>query len=257
MAEQKPLKPSQKRLREARKDGKVLKSQLLTQAVSTVLASLATLYIFKIFLQRNRILLEYILVQGFCDPVSSLLLMARVTGVIIATVLLLVVLLAFAVEALQVGFKVELKPLVPSIARSNPANGFKKIFSGIKELWQPLTKLIILIVILVLFFKEWLKGWPYLVQSNQGSQLMQLQSDYLTLCTNGGLVLIVFGIIDLYFKRKSYLKELSMSHDEVRREYREDEGDPHVKSMRKAMHQSVLEQDLVRRIRKARVIIVE
>jgi type III secretion protein U len=64
-------------------------------------------------------------------------------------------------------------------------------------------------------------------------------------------------VLDLFLKRREYLTELSMSHDEMRRESKDEEGDPLVKSMRRSLHEQLLMQDLVKRVRKARVVVVE
>ena len=71
------------------------------------------------------------------------------------------------------------------------------------------------------------------------------------------VVLILWGIADFGLKRRVFYRELSMSYDELKREVRDQEGDPHLKSARFAEHQSFLQQDLVARVRKSKVIIVE
>ena len=41
------------------------------------------------------------------------------------------------------------------------------------------------------------------------------------------IVLLVFSVIDVWFQRYQYKKDLMMTKDEVKREYKESEGDPH------------------------------
>jgi type III secretion protein U len=48
-----------------------------------------------------------------------------------------------------------------------------------------------------------------------------------------------------------------MSLDEARRELKDDEGDPMLRSQRKAMHESLLMQDMVQRVRRSKVLVVE
>jgi type III secretion protein U len=71
------------------------------------------------------------------------------------------------------------------------------------------------------------------------------------------LLLLAFGVFEWLLNKRNLMRELSMSVDEVRREYREDEGDPILKYTRRAMHESLALQDLERRVRQARVIVVE
>ena len=69
--------------------------------------------------------------------------------------------------------------------------------------------------------------------------------------------MLFFGVLDFLVKRKEYLKELSMSHDEIRRETKDEEGDPLVKTMRRLQHEELLQRDLVARVRRSKVIVVE
>ena len=56
-----------------------------------------------------------------------------------------------------------------------------------------------------------------------------------------GLLFLLFAIFDIWFQRRSYMKDMMMSKDEVKREYKESEGDPHHKAKRKELHMEILE----------------
>jgi flagellar biosynthetic protein FlhB len=55
------------------------------------------------------------------------------------------------------------------------------------------------------------------------------------------ILFLLFAIFDLWFQRKTFMKDMMMSKDEVKREYKESEGDPHHKAKRKELHQEILE----------------
>jgi flagellar biosynthetic protein FlhB len=55
------------------------------------------------------------------------------------------------------------------------------------------------------------------------------------------LAYLAFAIFDVWFQHYSYRKKLMMSMQEVKREYKESEGDPHNKAKRQEMHQEILE----------------
>jgi len=52
------------------------------------------------------------------------------------------------------------------------------------------------------------------------------------------------------------MKEMMMSRDEVIREYKEAEGDPHVKHSRRQLHEELLSQSMIQNVPKASVIVV-
>src|SRR5262249_47827037 len=63
------------------------------------------------------------------------------------------------------------------------------------------------------------------------------------------------AIFDIWWQRHSYMKDLMMSKDEVKREYKESEGDPHHKAKRKELHQEILEGGQMESVKKADVVV--
>jgi type III secretion protein U len=69
---------------------------------------------------------------------------------------------------------------------------------------------------------------------------------------------LAYGVISFFdfgYQRWHHTKELMMSKDEVMREYKEMEGDPHVKSHRKALAQEIAMGEGVQRAAKASVVV--
>jgi hypothetical protein len=54
----------------------------------------------------------------------------------------------------------------------------------------------------------------------------------------------------------SLRKKTMMSDQEVRQEYKDDSGDPHVRGERKSLHQAILREELVRAVRRSAVVVV-
>lgn len=72
------------------------------------------------------------------------------------------------------------------------------------------------------------------------------------------LVLIVFILIavaDIALQRKEFAKNLKMTKDEVKREYKEDEGDPLIKGQRKQLHQEMAMSDVGQQVKKSDVVV--
>lgn len=70
------------------------------------------------------------------------------------------------------------------------------------------------------------------------------------------LVSLLLGGVDYFFVRRAWLARHRMTKDEVRREYRESEGDPEVKAARKRAHQEALAGSMIANVKNATVLIV-
>jgi type III secretion protein U len=68
-------------------------------------------------------------------------------------------------------------------------------------------------------------------------------------------VFLVVAAVDYTFQRYQYIKGLKMSKDEVKREYKEMEGDPQIKGKRKQLHQEMAMSGTLEGVRKAQVVV--
>lgn len=69
------------------------------------------------------------------------------------------------------------------------------------------------------------------------------------------VVFIVLSIIDIMVQRWQYKKQLRMTKDEVKREYKQDEGDPLIKSMRRQLHQEMAQSDVRKAVAAADMVV--
>ncbi|NLF24901.1 MAG: EscU/YscU/HrcU family type III secretion system export apparatus switch protein [Deltaproteobacteria bacterium] len=257
MSENKPFKPSKKKLEKARKEGKVLKSQIVTQACSVAGTALAGLFLTRACLVKNKMLLEYLLLEGFRYPFESLWLAWGELVKIGVGSLLCGCAVGTIVEILQVGFRFESALLAPKASRFDVSNGFKKIWEGLKGGWLKILNLLVLFFCFFHFLGALLQDAKQMFFLPVEQLVQAYQRWYLAMLLLMAGVLFGLGVLEYLIRRRSFFKELSMSHEELRREHKELEGDPHHKSARRVMHESIMQQDLVARVRRARVIVVE
>lgn len=257
MADEKPFKPSKKKLDKARKDGQVLKSPLVTQFF-VVISCLCLSYLIALFgWERNKMLLEYTLVNGFTEPVEVLRDWLLVLAVFLAVVVGIPALIAILVEMAQVGLKFEASILKPKAERFSIASGTKKIFSGLKQIPELLIRVVVFCGIYFTFFVGRLENLPGKFSLDASYQLAFCVHLLFELIAVGLAVFLFFSFVEYTFKKKKFFKQLSMDFEELKRENKESEGDPMVKHQRKAEHQALLTQSMVKRMRKAKVLIVE
>jgi type III secretion protein U len=257
MAEQKAHQPTSRKLKRARADGKVLKSPLLTTSIAIIGCIFGVLYVPGFLWLSNKMLLEYTLEQALHHPEV----LVRPGGVLIFQCVCLTLLpgavAAFCIEIWQVGWKIELKPLVFKAERLSIAAGWKRFGSGLRGIWISALKIVLMISVIC-----WCARSSLIVAYNAvGNILPQLRQIFVATAENiliaGCLLLLIVGMLEFLLKRREFYRELSMSSDEIRREFRESEGDPGIRSARRALHREMVMQDLVKRVRRARVIVVE
>lgn len=157
----------------------------------------------------------------------------------------------------QTGGVLSTKRVIPDFARLNLARGLGALFSPMRA-FSVLRSLIAGLAV------AWLAAsgiraavgdlcrLPGHVQS-----VAVVVSDLArTLVWRAAFVGLVLGLLDLVVVRHAWIKRLSMTPDEVKREHRENEGDPAIKAARHHAYQELLAQVEVSAVRSARVVVV-
>ncbi len=253
--------PTPKRMREAREKGDVPRSQDLAPAL-TVLA----LVIYFIAMGED----VFLQLQDMANAVFSTVAMPfdqalgiAITGVakaslgIVAPIVALVMAAALIGVLAQVGVLIAPKAAMPKLDNLSPGKWFKKVFSikNAVDFIKNVLKVTILGVTAWLVLRDHLRelflipgGDVRLLWSTLGSAAKDL-----TLNVAG--VFCVIAMLDYLFQRWQHTKQHMMSKDEVKREYKEMEGDPHIKGKRKQLHQELISQNSLGNVRKAKVLI--
>lgn len=164
---------------------------------------------------------------------------------------------AVAVNIYQVGLEVSFKPLTPDFTKLNPVNGAKQLFSK--------KKIVMLLMNLGKVTMVLLVAWPFLA-SNFGDStllmhLMPAASKVFTADEIWGMavriaaVLLILSIVDLFYQRHKHRDTLKMSKDEVKDERRNMEGDPKVKQKRFEKMVELARQRMMQEIPEAEVVV--
>ncbi len=266
MAENKTEQPTEKRLRDARKRGEVFKSADLTHAflflaTAAVLALGGAMFID----QWKTFAIDSFSFRTIAGPLENGPLLHR-TGVylmkffaLIMPLLGALVLIALAANFLQVRALFATEVLALKFERMNPATGFRKMFLESRAYIEFAKTLVKLIVILWLAYLVLRGMFPEIMRSGrlQLSQIGALGSHaaFILLFSIGGTFLLLGGA-DYFLQRKLYMKKMMMSKDEIRREHKQEEGDPQVRARRRQIHREILTQNIVERIPQATALVV-
>ncbi len=230
--------PTPRRLEKARQEGQIARSMEVS-SVAVLLTALGALSWMGWGLMRElaRLTLEaYQQVETpFLDGGGALLLLQRWgwRGIgLLMPFLLLVTAAALLAGLLQSGVQISFKPLEPKLSRISPVAGFRRLFSsrGLMELLKSLLKLAVLALIGWLFIRNRLDTLFQLPLLGL-TQIAQISWNWMLGLLGQALVaLVLLAGMDYAFQRWKHRRELRMSRQEVKDEYRELEGHPQIKA---------------------------
>jgi type III secretion protein U len=176
----------------------------------------------------------------------------------VAPVLAGIALAGVGLALAQAGFNLNFSKLAPSLSKLSPSKVLKRWFSlqGVFELLKTVAKLG-----LVLFIGYWVvKGALVGVLALHRAELSGFYGVLATVsrsfAVQVGLAFAVVAAADYYFQWRRWKKGLMMTKDEVKREHKEQEGDPIIKSQRKGLHQELANQQIVGETRVADAVVV-
>jgi flagellar biosynthetic protein FlhB len=259
---QKTEEPTPKRLRDARRKGQVAQSRDLTAAVALV-AAVAGLAATGSHLAGEWVALFSRSLSSAAHPRETLAgpLLADGLGTgltAILPLLLAVAVLPALVSFLQVGGLFTTEPLVPKLERIDPFRGLKRLFSlnSVVETLKAMVKLCVVGAVAYAVLRAGIADVARTPSAPTGMTTALLFG--LATRTAAAVAGAFLGLsaLDLLYQRWRHRKELRMSKQEVKREHKESEGDPHHRAQRQRVHREILTHNMLQDVRKATVVIV-
>jgi type III secretion protein U len=243
---EKTEQPTPKRLRDSRKKGQVARSQ---EVVTTASLMSVILYVYLAWGDMNTRLIKLIdeiaamASRDFESSASAaLILMLRDTIFILLPVLGVTVVAGIAANYFQFGSIFAFENLAPKLEKIDPAKGVKRIFSmkQLVETLKSIFKIVFLSVLLYFVLRDAIE--PYVQALPCGLPCLTAVTNWvlLKLLAYSAFAFIVVAPIDFAYQRHSHTKSLMMTKEEVKREFKESEGDPHIKQKRKQLAQELI-----------------
>ncbi len=234
---QKTEEPTHKRLEDARKKGQLANSREINSFfILTVFAVIIIVLLPHIMQQARPVFLPFIeSPEEFQVDEESYLQLFKDTAAKSAMLLLLPLALAVA-AALSAGFlqsrlNFSWDPLIPKLEKISPLKGLKRLFSlkSFIEFIKGIFKITLVGIIATIAI------WPYMREMNllPDMEVMEMLALLALLAKRmliGVLIVMLFiAALDYSYQRYEYIKGLRMTKQEVRDEYKQQEGDPLVK----------------------------
>lgn len=230
--------PSEHKLQEARKKGQVLKSQEIISTVG-LLACAAGLSACGMLILNNT--MEFTrqtwakIPDGQLAELKLLPQLLQMTVTIlfsIAPMLVLVMIAGVVANVAQIQFLFTFETMKPSLSKINPIDGVKRIFSmkSVVELLKQLLKLS------VIGYLSWKAVAGDIQKFNTfTSQPLKMSADVVWELSKRSMYYAVAGMValsalDYAWQYKQFMKQMRMSHHDMKEEYKETEGNPHVKA---------------------------
>ncbi|MBQ8822641.1 MAG: flagellar biosynthesis protein FlhB [Lachnospiraceae bacterium] len=176
---------------------------------------------------------------------------------IILPILAVGFLIAFLSDVAQVKWLISTKPLMPKFNRLNPISGFKRIFSAssVVELIKSLAKIILIIIICYTYLDEqWQK--VFLLYDMPLLQALQLLLQTVTdLGIRISLFYMVIAFADFAYQKIKFANDMKMTKQEVKEEYKSTEGSPEVKGKIRQRMREASQRRMMQNLPQADVVI--
>ena len=233
-----------KKLSDARKEGQVAKSK----EVGNALTLLAMFLFLKVWIGnmgnqlRGFFSAFYLYIpeaitnwNGYMPQNNMRLLFRQIllnVLIVLAPILAILFILVFVGDVAQVKWKPTLKPLKPKLSKLNPISGFKKIISlnSLVELIKAILKIVLVLYVAYNYLQDKIMYifWLYEIPLLQAVQLVGQM--VLDLGLRIAVVYILIGAADYIYQKVKFARDMRMTKQEIKDEYKNAEGDPKIKA---------------------------
>lgn len=255
-------KATPRRKREAREKGQVFKSAEVINAFS-LLAMFGVISIFgNSIVDNTKAMMDHFFSQQAPAITQAAVGNAMGDAVlyflnIVAPVLVGAFLCALIFNVAQVGFVFSTKALMPKFERISMGAGLKRIFSKrtVIELVKSIIKIAILGWVAYSEYEGRLKQFPGLMGEDLGFSIAAFVKMLLDVAFKLALAFAIFAPFDYMYQRWKYNKDLMMTKQEVKDEYKLTEGNPQTKSRISQKQRQMSRMRMVQAVKEADVVI--
>ena len=264
MAGEKTEKATPKKRKDERKKGNVFVSKDAVTAVSLI----ASFYGLKMFAPTiltsiQDLIKRYISIAGtkeiflVSDIATTFVDLAVVFLKCAMPLVLIAVAVAIIVTMAQTKMLFTTKAAAPKFNRINPLNGIKKMFSlrAIVELLKSLIKIVVLLYIVYTVLVDEVATLPALIDMNPMTAMMKTGGIIMDVVLKSGIAFIFLAAADYMYQWWDFEKNMKMSKQEIKDEYKQIEGNPQIKGRQRNIQQQRARQRMMQNVPEADVVI--
>lgn len=262
---EKTEKATPKRKQDARKKGQVLQSKDISSNLILLIVFLTVKILGKyIYTEVGTFYLLCVSDLALTFDVLSANEIVRLIALVMIQLLKIVgpiLAIAFGAAAVasytQVGSLFTMETIKPKFSKLNPINGIKRIFSlrGLTELIKSLLKIIVISVVAVQSIKSELHNIVKLMDRDLTVAAVYISTSAIDIAIKICVMMFIIAILDYAYQWWQYEKDLRMSKQEVKEEYKEIEGNPEIKQRIRQKQREISMRRMLSEVPKADVVI--
>lgn len=258
-----------KKLKDAREEGKVVKSRELNSAFGLIVLFLC-LKIFVSYVGQKLIavftyaygqMADFVLINE--KNLSAQAIASLFKNIILQWMLIVLpffafgVIIALLVSIVQVGWKVSTKPMKPELSKFNPINGFKRMFSkdSVFELVKSIVKIGLIGYMAYASIRDHQNELFILYDLELNQAIALVGGLVIDVGFKISLVYLIVGIADFVYQKHKFNEDMKMTKQEVKDEFKNTEGDPQIKGRQRRKMQEVSQKRMMQDVPKADVVI--
>ncbi|KXV63608.1 EscU/YscU/HrcU family type III secretion system export apparatus switch protein [Gluconobacter oxydans] len=255
--------PSSQRLQKAREDGQIVMSREAMNFVA-LLGGFAGIFMVLPYLVTDFVhVMQVLMANAGTVPMAQGGLLNSTDHAIEAGLKLAVPMAATVAVLclgggfLQTGFLIHPESLLPKFERISPLAGFKRIAGGgtLPDTFKALAKFAIFAVVLWNISKGAIPSAPRMVGLEPGPLLKMMADLGFKAASAMILAQLVIAGFDIFWMRFRHISKLKMSREDLKDEYKNTEGDPHVKGRQKALRAKAARQRMMAAVKTATVVV--
>lgn len=185
--------------------------------------------------------------------VQGLMVILKTVGPVIAATILCAIAATFA----QTKFLVAGESIKPKFNRISPLQGFKRLFSlkSVVEALKGIIKISVLMVIIFLSIRDMFQESSRYLYADVPTAVAHLVSYAVGMVLRIIVAFIAVAALDFLYQWWDYERQLKMSKQEIKEEYKQMEGDPQVKGKIKEIQRRRAQQRMMQQVPGADVVI--
>ena len=261
--QEKTEEPTSKKRGDARKKGQVAKSRDAA-SVAVLLAGLIFFWFGASgMIEKMMFLVRWLFTQSSQFNIDSnnihslsISLLYKVS-VILFPLFLTVFFIALLANYLQVGFVLSTESVQPKFSKIDPIKGFGKLFSlkSLVELAKNIFKLSIIGFVVYITFMGEIENFIPLIDQSLWGILIYIGHVAFKIVLRVCLVLIILAVADYIYQKWEFEKNLKMSKQEIKDEFKQTEGNPLVKARIKRLQRDAARKRMMASVPEADVVI--
>lgn len=260
---QKTEEPTPKKLEESRKKGQVALSREVNNWIMLLAATILLAAAADPVLGKLRVILTHYIESAHALP-SMPGGLHIVLGETFKEVILLMILpfgalmaAAFLGPFLQVGPLFAPESIKPDLGKISPLKGFTRLFStrSLMEFAKGVLKIALIAVVGTVILYPYFGSVEHMVGLPVPTLLDEMKSLVIRLMIGVLIVLMVIAVIDLLYQRFEHYKKMRMTKQEIKDEYKQTEGDPHVRARLRQLRTERARQRMMQAVPQADVVI--